>query len=382
MKKRSIRPLVEVLEDRWNPALLLQLDSGGNLVAIFGVPDGDVLVEFQADNEVYVEEDGNDLGTYEVAGNLSISLGNSALAAPALDVDFGSSTLSGSLKISAGNALNGYDITVIGDDGGTIEGNLSITSGNGPDTIAVTDMTVEGSTSINGGGGDDTATVDPTLIEGNLTVTGVQTFDLVDSDVEGNFSFDSTREALDAIVTLDVDSSIGGNVSIRTGGGDDTVSVNTTVLGNLVMTTGSGDDDVNSGALDEFTVLGSLTYTAGAGDDELNMEGTIFGNVTANMGTGDDDVGFGQGIASTVLGSAITLVMGSGDDTLLIGASGLTAPGARLTFLGQNGVDTFDWTAAATLDLWSAYLDGGFGTDIFDTNGNVFTFPVTVRNFS
>jgi len=382
MKKRSIRPLVEVLEDRWNPALLLQLDGGGNLVAIFGVPDGDVLVEFQGDNEVRVEEDGNDLGTYEVAGNLSISLGNSALAAPALDVEFGGSTLSGSLKISAGNALNGYDITVIGDDGGTIEGNLSITSGNGADTITVTDMTVEGNTSINGGGGNDSATVDPTLIEGNLTVTGVQTFALVNSDVEGNFSFDSSREALDADVNLDVDSSIGGGVSIRTGGGDDTIAVNTTVLGNLVMTTGSGDDSVNSTGTDAFNVLGSLTYTGGAGEDDLHLEGAIYGNVTANMGTGDDSVGFGDGIASTVLGSSITLVMGNGDDNLLIGASGLTAPGARLTFLGQNGADTFDWTGGATLDLWSAYLDGGFGTDIFDTNGNVFTFPVTVRNFS
>jgi hypothetical protein len=374
MKKNySIRPAVEVLSDRTVPALLLQLDGGGNLTGIFGVPDGDVDLLFTADDEVNVVEDGNDLGTYAMPGNLTVSLGN-VVAGTLLNIDFAGSSMSGSLKATLGNSTGGYDVDVVD---GTIAGSLSIRTGNGADTVGVTDMTIGGNLAVDTNNGGDIIALDGVTVEGNANVAdaGVS---VVGSDIEGSFAF-TLAEGLSTTVGVDADSSILGNASFTFNRGGDTLNLSGTVQGNAVVRMNGGDDDM----LFDGTVLGSFTYVGGSRaaslglSDDLAIEGFIGGNFTASLNGGDDEVAFD---GATILGSSISVLGGTGDDTAVVGAGGLTAPGARFTFLGGNGDDTVDWSAAIP-DIASAYLDGGFGLNIFDDGGGPITFPIVLRNF-
>jgi hypothetical protein len=101
------------------------------------------------------------------------------------------------------------------------------------------------------------------------------------------------------------------------------------------------------------------------------------GMFTATTGAGDDEVTFD---GTTILGALVTFVGGNGDDTLTITAAGLSAPGARLLFHGLNGDDTVNFDDASAIDLFFAYLDGGFGTNVFNSAG-VISFPIIVRRF-
>jgi hypothetical protein len=385
MKIRKWQPRVEALESRWVPALLLTLDSAGNLTTIFGVPDGDVDLTWTADDEVNVVEDGNDLGTYSVSGDLRADLGNS-VAAVTVTADLATFAMSGNLSIRTGNSLGGYRVIL---EDGTVSGNVSIKTGAGDDTVRVgivDAVTISGSLTIDGGAGTDSGGFGPTgsVIEGNVTATGFQDF-FSDQpfDIAGNLTVDSSREGLDASIRMGVN--VAGNAVIRTGAGDDLVRFNedSVISGNLIVNTKGGDDDLQLGTgiltPGTTTVLGNLVVNSGGGADTLQLGGDgcdVNGNVTMTTGSGDDTVIFEA--ATTVLGSAITLVMGNGDDTMV--NVDLTAPGARLTFLGQNGDDTVDWSAAIP-DLASAYLDGGFGANVFDGTGGVIDFPFTLRNF-
>jgi len=374
MKKNfSIRPAVEVLSDRTVPALLLQLDGGGNLTGIFGVPDGDVDLIFTADDEVNVVEDGNDLGTYAVPGNLSVSLGN-VVASTLLNIDFDGSSMSGSLKATLGNSTGGYDVDVID---GTIAGSLSIKTGNGDDTVDVVDMTIGGSVAVDTNNGADGIDLDGVSVEGNVNVADAGV-DVIGSNIEGNLTF-ILAEGLATTVTVDADSSILGNASFTFNRGGDTLVLSGTVEGNAVVRMNGGNDDL----VFDGTVLGSFTYVGGSRaaslglSDDLSINGFIGGSFTANLGGGDDTASFN---GATILGSSINIIGGTGDDSAVVLAGGLTAPGARFTFFGGNGDDTVDWSAAIP-DIASAYLDGGFGTNIFDDGGGPITFPIVLRNF-
>jgi hypothetical protein len=391
MKHRKFQPRLEALENRWAPALLIQLDGSGNLTGIFGVPDGVVDLVFTADDEVNVVEDGNDLGTYAVSGNVNVFLGNNILtdADSVVNVDFATNaaTMSGSLRIQAGNAINGYDVNVTGDGAlGTVEiaGNLTVVTGNGAENINVTDMEVGGNTSIDVNVEFSPAPVgcsvvfDNSTVEGNTYVADAIDVQSIGSTFEGNFTYVQSF-GQDSIVAMDAASTIEGSGSFTYGAGDDCLELAATVLGNVFARMGSGQNDWNLTLGAPANILGSLTYVGGSGIDDLFLDGFVGGNVTFTGKGGVDAVEFGSEVALTVLGSNITLVMGNGDDTFT--NVDLTAPGARLTFLGGNGDDTVDWSASIPA-VASAYLDGGFGTNTCDLTGGVIAFPFTKRNFA
>jgi hypothetical protein len=371
--KQTFRPVVDALESRWVPAVLLQLDANGNLTGIFGVPDGDITLDFTADDEVNVIEDAMDLGTYAVAGDLTVSLGN-VVAATAVDVDMtGGESLSGSLRMTLGNALGGYDVTVTGDGAtSSIFGNLTVRSGSGDDSCTVTDMAIGGSAYVDLGGGGDIMAFDTSTVGGNLA-TGNASALLLGTTVEGNFRHFMT-ENLGAGASIDVDSVVLGNATFNMAAGQpDIVIIEGTVEGNVYVNMRGGGDDL---AFDvDATILGSFVYTGGSGTDTLDFDGTLGGNFTASLKGGDDTVDFD---GAAILGSSIAIIAGNGADTLT--NAGLTAPGARLTFLGGNGDDDVDWSVAIPV-LASAYLDGGLGLNTFDDGGGPIDFPFTLRNF-
>jgi hypothetical protein len=370
--KSHLRKLgVEPLENRWVPAVILTLDASGNLRAILANGSPDLTLTFTAADEVNVDEGANDLGTYSVPGNLSVTMGNLAGAGTVV-VDLEGFSMSGSLSIATGNATGGYAVDV---DDGTIDGSLTVRTGNGDDDVEIGELdpvTVGGSVNVDiGAGALDNFNFEQSTINGNLRVVGANTLTFNDGIVDGSVSVDSRRDAGGVTMADTAGNTIGGNLLVTTGAGADDVDVNGVVSGNVVASLGNGDNDfsVNTTA----TILGNLTVTSGTGADDIeHVVAVIGGNMTVNAGNGDDTVRFD---GATLLGRSVTLLGGNGDDLFEVGA--LTAPGARLTCLGGNGADTIDFLSVP--DVASAYIDGGNGVDAFNVTGTI-AFPIVVRN--
>jgi hypothetical protein len=230
---------------------------------------------------------------------------------------------------------------------------------------------------VNTNGGHDTTLLFSSVIEGNLQVLNTQSYDQLAGTVEGILTFDASRESLVGDVVVDADSVVGGTAVISTGAGTDQVTLGGDFLNHLVVRLGNGANSLDFNAT--ASVLGSTTIVGGTGVDDVDIDGSIFAaNMTITLGNGNDDVSMTN--APTVLGSALTIVGGNGADAFRVSAAGLQAPGARLTFLGQNGNDLVDWDNAANIDLFYAYLDGGFGVNNFDSIGTI-NFPIVIRNF-
>lgn len=383
MNHKSLKPFLEQLEDRWQPALLLQLNASGNLTGIFGTPNGTVILLQTGDNQFEIMEGANDLGTYSVVGNLRVSLGNSVAPAPALVVDLGGFEFGGNMDLTTGNATNGYDVLV---SNGTIDGNLNVTTGNGPDSVIIGGeggVTVDGNTSVNTANGADTVLLTGSTFDGNVTVRGANTF-TTDSNIGGFFTFDSSRESLPTTVDT-TGSDIAGTAVITTSAAADVVNLGGNVSGNAIVNLGNGANTLNFGAGGDATVLGNMTVTAGSGNDVFNFGGggsdsigfgsaLIGGNLTIVGGNGFNQATFTN---ATVLGNSLTYVGGNGVDFFTV--NGLTAPGARLTAILGNGNDVVTWNALPVLA--SAYLDGGYGTNTFNSP-NAINFPIILRNFS
>jgi hypothetical protein len=368
--KRFARPTVEALESRWAPALLLTLDTSGNLTGIFGVPDGDVTVTFTADDTVNIDEDLNDLGTYVVSGGtLTVNIGNT-IEALTHTINLGAFDLSGDLRVTLGNASDVTTLDITGTAAAAIEGNLRVVTGNGEDEITLSSLTVEGSAYFKTQGSVDSLLLDGATIRGNLTVADVQDFEFDSGSLlDGNLSFSSRTE--NRPTTIDLDGEILGLASINTGNANDVVNVRGTINSHAIFKLANGNNN-----LDFFSsaiILGDVVVQTGSGNDDVDFLAAIIGGrITLTTGAGNDDVSFA---GTEVLGSGITYVAGNGNDILTI--TGLSAPGARLMFQGQNGNDNV--TFAGAIDLLSAYLDGGFGLNNF-TGGPV-GFPITLRNF-
>lgn len=381
MNKNALRLRLEQLEERWQPAILLQLNSSGNLTSIFGTTTGTVVLTQVGDNQFDVVENGNDLGTYNVPGNLKVSLGNSVSAAPALIVDLGGFEFGGSMDLGVGNATAGYEVMVAN---GTIDGNLNVTTGNGPDMVFLGGgeggaITVDGNVSVNTANGADTVSMLGSTIDGNVTVRSANAF-TTDSEIGGFLTYDSSRESLPNSVDL-TGSDVAGSAIITTGAGADTVTMGGNVSGHAIVNLGNGANALNV----DGTVLGNMTVTAGSGNDVLDFGGggnatigfgsaLIGGNLTVVGGNGLNQVTFTN---TTVLGNSLTYVGGNGVDLFTVNS--LTAPGARLTGIFGNGNDVVTFNTLPVLA--SAYLDGGFGRNTFNSPFAI-DFPIVLRNFT
>jgi hypothetical protein len=388
MKYRNKTVLgVEALEDRSMLSISIQPFGLDNL-RITGNPVGNVEITGTADNQVNIQEDGVDLGTFNVAGNVKVKLGDRA-AATSVTVDLAGFTMSGSWSITAGNSAGGYTVG-LGD--GTIEGSLSVDTGSGPDQAILSNnllpLTVEGRVSINMNGGADSVLFLPgTDIQGSLDVMGGN---FVASDIPfhvgGNLKIQSSQEALNLTVAMGVIAD--GNVSIHAGGGNDVVRFNedSVIAGDLSINLDGGNDDVRLGAgigpAGGVTITGDLTVNGGAGNDTVRFGGvdggaTVGGSLHFIGGTGDDSLIFGE--SSFVEGGAITMIGGSGDDSLVM-ADVLTAPSAHLIFQGNEGDDLVDFSAAVPV-LASARIHGGSGTNNYIPNLNPLGFQIDIFNF-
>lgn len=261
----------------------------------------------------------------------------------------------------AGNArgLLGADSVEMIDLG--MSGALTIKGKNGG-IIALDDLDVVGKTTITFGNGLRAAslgskvqikdsTLGPALTQGGkgkdlAITTGINNDDVLitDTSIGGNVTI-STKDGNNTVAFLGTRSdpvpdafesstTVGGSVTVTTGSGNDAVGFLGAVINkNLKIGTGKGNDF--AGAAD-MAVRGTTSVTSTDGDDiaaiglrDVNgdplppggLGNVLIGNVTVSTGGGNDlvaahDTTFGATVNNKTVGGKITITLGAGDDRL------------------------------------------------------------------
>ncbi len=217
--------------------------------------------------------------------------------------------------------------------------------------------------------------------------------------------------------------SIGGDLLVSAGSGDQTVNLNVasplTVSGVVMLDLNGGNDtlsdnvngidiggDLSLYGVNQFTNLGTLLVGGHWTIDNriangLSMivdAGTIdlTGDFTYLGGAADDTVDFSSGFPGLLIGGDIDLQMGDGNNaaTLQSGVFG----GTSISYLGGSGMDEFvlglagndaDVTAnlgagddlfelQATASVHTLFVDFGAGNDMFVNDYGAFDFPATL----
>jgi len=309
--------------------------------------------------------DTNDvLGTnLTVVKTLAASLGSSNPAQVVLtDSSIGGLTASG-MVIQAllenttvtGNIVmkGGYQADVQMTDGVSIK-NVTLTAPlpSIETTPLTTGSTINGNLTLTGTGWTSVSllgTTTVTEVKGNVTVTG------------GWFN--------DSFVA-DSNFKVGKSLTLNLKGGDNNVSIGdgvaaVTIGGNLKITGGNGNDTI---LLDRVTLtaavplLGSATILTFGGADLLMIEdsSSFAKTFTADMGAGNDTISIAQNTGATAAvaftGNA-KILGGTGNDSLFLGVD--LADGdanTKVTFGGSKNL-----------------VDGGLGINIFDAASGQFT---------
>ena len=156
------------------------------------------------------------------------------------------------------------------------------------------------------------------------------------------------------------------SILINTGAGDDTLAVSgvstqtltiTDKLGNNTITVGSGDP-LGGSANVASTVGGNLLVTTGVGNDIVNIAGVIVGGkTTLNVGRGSN-TGIinggpsgpgGHADVNSIFGSDLRYIGGKGNDTVFIGNPVAGVNDGKVIFgrlsvidLGKGGVNSLN----------------------------------------
>jgi hypothetical protein len=202
-------------------------------------------------------------------------------------------------------------------------------------------VTVARNLQVNGGGGDDTLYSTSLHVGNNYSYADPSGFNVYTVDLASTYAFGQR-------------SSVGGNVSFNTGGGDE-----------IIM-------------LEEFDIDGNVSFSLGAGDDVASTRDvTIGGSVTQNLGSGTNigvvefttansvAVG-GTGVnfitIQAVDTNSITILTGNNLDNVLI--AGVNANVVTIaTFGGDDGVQILE----SAFDLLIVEL--GAGNDSLSLEG-------------
>ena len=182
------------------------------------------------------------------------------------------------------------------------------------------------------GNGDDQLSILNVMMGGDLSVSsggGIDTVMASGLNVGGSVAIQGN--AHDNVVSLS-DSMIAGHMTIVSGGGADEVEIDSvSVAGNLSVNTGNGHDLVS---LARSTIQGAVAMLTGAGSDwTLITNSQLLGNTRLNTSAGHDLVV----LDSTQAGQPLTIVTGGGHDSVAtIGTNEFAAP---LTLDGGSGND-------------------------------------------
>lgn len=360
---------IQALENRQMLALTLSVDGAGRLHRVTSEDFGqtaDVTLTAQPGNRVTVAEGGTVYGTFPVAPNLNVSLGETTDGF-VNRLDLNDQTLRANVRVELGatQGVNQFGLTTAPGGEGTLDGNYTVRGGDtGSEFLVFGDfgqtaprtINVTGSVKVDaGGGGQDPNQGPPDAVasvgaDANTTVLNVgRNMDVSGSTVlalagsiGGNLMSDSSDKAVGQLVILGNFSrpfEMGGNIKVVTGDAGDTVVAQAASIG------------------------GNLDVRTGGGADTLIVT--------------DDD-----GVTDTVptrVGGQVRLDTGTGNDSVLVDA--LVAPRAHAKVDLGSGDDTFRFGDNANVDLASLLLDGGAGSDAYAPGaGNVFNFRIRVTD--
>ncbi len=466
-EKNRFRPDLQTLETRWTPATARLL---GDLLLVVN-PVGDLTLDFQPGNEVTITD--NTLNVTLPAGSQIIVQGtngsNNVLlkttnpytgdllvdtrgGQDGVSID-GDENMAGDITILTGSGSDSVSLMATG--GGDFLGNVSVIDSRGDDSIDIGvaalandfsgDVSVVGFNTVDLGEGTETDT-----FLGNVGINSFQEGAGLDLDVEdltifvGNVDIRSgigsdqiTLKNGDGLggepafannLTINTGSlgggadlvefvsefpqTVGANLNVSFGSGDDTIAVNTNLIvgnnfdlnigegtndfqlgttaigpgpflvgGDFNITSGAGDDlvvdmkvdvgnnlnvDLGSGnntftpstTPGEFAVGGTFSYANGNGDDTIVVEGNL-GDVDVNLGNGANSLTLGAASGLDLIGGNVDITLGNGGNTVNI----LADVAGKLDFLGGNGSDALILGVAGIGQFYNVDLDFGNGND-------------------
>jgi large repetitive protein len=265
----------------------IKTGDGTDWVDIWTGEDG----EDDEDDEVLPTANGT-APEYFIGGKLSVDIGNG----------YGGIWLGyligGDTTLRAGNAPtpNDDDWNYISVYWADLGGKLTINTGNGGWRVALIDADVAGDVSIATGSGDD----EVSLWGGGEDDDDDVLFAATDGDSRG----------------------FGGNVTIKTGAGEDTVAAAfvSRIVNNLSIDTGNDMDFV---ALQKVEATGNVTVKTGNGDDVIVCAEVSANNVTLDSGNANRDGGdvvLFTNSPDSVRGN-LSITTGGGHDLVGIGQS-------------------------------------------------------------
>jgi hypothetical protein len=220
-----------------------------------------------------------------------------------------------------------------------------------------------GNLDVKAGLGNDTVSFDN---PGPATGTGPL-------DVAGNVTIETSDGNDDVIIPGGT--AIGGNLTVNTGHDRDDLAVagefanKITVGGNVLLKTGEGDDGDVAGVtgptggvnIGDILVTGTTVIETSDGADVVNVGGqsTFGGGLKINSGLGDDRVRVGNDTEALTIGGLLDLNTSEGDDRLHVELNN-TGPGPATVIRTSDGADVVN-----VRDSFFASLDvnTGLGDD-------------------
>jgi hypothetical protein len=290
---------------------------------------------------------GNATGVSSFLGNVSLTgMNNITLAFGKADVyggDLSASTAGESVPLN----FNTTSVpTVV-----TINGNLQLTGGAGDDTVVDSALVVNKNVTINLGGST-------TAIFGNFVSSNTGSTPL---SVGGNFSYTGAG-LLDELILAG--NTVGGNMSLSLGDGNDVVDLSTAggafaspvLSGNLSITAGNGNDTFDGlfGEGITATVGGTLSFNVGNGNDTASIVHGPGGGLTWLSGNGNDSVTFGATGANGEFFN-VNMRFGTGNDTLTLAGGTVATPNSLSGFIDMGGPpagNSFDPTGQLAAMTW------------------------------
>jgi hypothetical protein len=312
-------------------------------------------------------------GSPRIHGNLSVTSGegtdyvtlNTASVDGKIDGDFGHG--SGDHGLLLNNSSVGKDISLKSLDGmGLYDFNNAHVTGN----VKISSQYEEGSALFRNG----------TTITGNVALAGGATpmgLRLTGATIGGNFSLvNGSGQSNLTINSSTGTTEIGGKFTLQCGNGNTSLAIDgADFAGAVKVTMGSGDNTIaisgvsafNSTAdikvaggrtqltIDTATFIGAVTINTGAGHDTIAIDDSTFsGQVKINTGAGNDqlhvDTGKEENGPITWFKNALTASLGSGSDSLLLGAG---TGGRMVRFSVASRID-----CGAGIDIQYTHLDG------------------------
>jgi hypothetical protein len=301
---------------------------------------------------VDVQGGGTTLGNVTITdgiGNSSVTLENGAQVAGALTLNLGDGT--NEVRLQPGKGA-----------GVSVQGPLTMTGGAGSDSLLITGSSVTGDVAADLGIGFNQVAVTDSTLGGQLSFDSNGQGETLavqqGSVIKGDVTFTKGGDAGSSSTTVQ-GSVVGGNLSVSSGAGNDSVNVANASTGGIALHLGAGANNVT---LDGATVNGDMVQ-GDTGQETVALEGNtkVFGLVSINGGA----IGsMNATVADTAITGYLSVVGGAGNDSAAIVR---TSVGNNLGVALGGGTDK---TIVTDVKVGGSLFTQGVGDETFIVSGS------------